>query len=294
MNKNLQILQNKPNNWKAARDLLREYREKQQRNSFEIMKYGLPLINKKSKTLSKEELFEVMEQVFLAGLDVNLEESNALLLKLQKQFPKSLRVTKLSGLFEEAVGNWKKAENIYQSILKNNPSDQIAQKRLVCISKAQGNTKLTIQNLNKYLSHFQGDTEAWEELLDLYLSQQCYSKALFCCEELILAEPDNYQHHYQIANIYYTIGKRSDLIKARQYYAHSIKLLTEQNLKSFYGLYLTTNKLKSLFSRNLNQSETQINEQLLQFAKDKIKNFYLQKEDNNTKTTFLKLLETDK
>ncbi|KAJ3435701.1 tetratricopeptide repeat protein [Anaeramoeba flamelloides] len=294
MNKNLETLQNKPNNWKAARDLLREYREKQARNSYEIIKYGLPLINKKSQKLSKEELFEVMEQVFLAGLDVNIEESKTLLLKLQKQFPKSLRVTKLSGLLEEAMGNWKSAITIYKSILKNNPSDQIARKRLVCVSKAQGDVVLTIKNLNNYLYHFQGDTETWEELLEIYLTQQCYSKALYCCEELILAEPNNYQHHYKIANIYYTIGKRTDLIKARQYYAHSIKLLKEQNLKSYYGLYLTANKLKSLYSKNLDQSETQINEQLLQFAADKIKNVYVKLEDNDTKKTVLDFFEKNK
>ncbi len=36
------------------------------------------------------------------------------------------------------------------------------------------------------------DTEAWMELCDLYILEQDYAKAAFCCEELLLHNPNNH------------------------------------------------------------------------------------------------------
>ncbi len=36
------------------------------------------------------------------------------------------------------------------------------------------------------------DTEAWMELCDLYILEQDYAKAAFCCEELLLHNPHNH------------------------------------------------------------------------------------------------------
>ena len=41
-------------------------------------------------------------------------------------------------------------------------------------------------------SSFMSDAEAWMELCDLYILEQDYSKAAFCCEELILHNPNNH------------------------------------------------------------------------------------------------------
>ena len=39
------------------------------------------------------------------------------------------------------------------------------------------------------------DGEAWMELCDLYILEQDYAKAAFCCEELILQHPHNHLYY---------------------------------------------------------------------------------------------------
>ena len=45
------------------------------------------------------------------------------------------------------------------------------------------------------------DFEAWMELCDLYLSQQDYTKAAFCVEELLMSNPHNHLYHQKYAEV---------------------------------------------------------------------------------------------
>lgn len=49
------------------------------------------------------------------------------------------------------------------------------------------------------------DVEAWQELCELYLQVQEYSRAAFCAEELILHQPHNHLMHQKLADIRYTM-----------------------------------------------------------------------------------------
>lgn len=54
------------------------------------------------------------------------------------------------------------------------------------------------------------DQDAWNELCDLYLSEQEYAKSAFCMEELILQNPHNHLFHLRFADIKYTqVGETS-------------------------------------------------------------------------------------
>ena len=48
------------------------------------------------------------------------------------------------------------------------------------------------------------DSEAWQELMDLYLKEGDYAKAAFCMEELILTNPHNAIYYTRYAEIRYT------------------------------------------------------------------------------------------
>jgi tetratricopeptide (TPR) repeat protein len=74
-------------------------------------------------------------------------------------------------------------------------------KRQICIRKAMGDVPLTIKLLNDYLKLFMGDTDAWQELAELYLDQQMYQRAAFCYEELMLAFPQNYHFCTKYAEV---------------------------------------------------------------------------------------------
>ena len=44
------------------------------------------------------------------------------------------------------------------------------------------------------------------ELCDLYIGEQDYGRAAFCCEELILSQPNNHLYFQRYAEIKYTQG----------------------------------------------------------------------------------------
>lgn len=109
------------------------------------------------------------------------------------------------------------------------------------------------------------DQDAWNELSDLYLSEQEYTKAAFCIEELILQNPHNHLFFLRFAEIkhtqvcvensifyYLTIiiirillsydffnsqGGYENLELAMAYYCQALKL-SPSNMRALFGLYL--------------------------------------------------------
>ena len=84
--------------------------------------------------------------------------------------------------------------------------------------------------LNKYLEINQVDEEAWCELCDIYLSRQNFAKAAYCFEEVLSANPLNYQHNIKYAEIQYSNACANQqnltmLENARKYYSHALVLI---------------------------------------------------------------------
>jgi len=95
-------------------------------------------------------------------------------------------------MFHEASGNALKAQEIYTEILEGTPEDCSTLKRLISFYRNNEMPNDAIAMLNKYLEINSTDEEAWVELCDIYLAKQNFSKAQFCFEELISANPQNY------------------------------------------------------------------------------------------------------
>ena len=79
---------------------------------------------------------------------------------------------------------------------------------------------------------------------DLYILQQDYQKAGFCCEEMILQNPHNHLYYQKFAEIKYTEGGFENMVLAKTYYCHAIKL-NPINMRALYGLVLTLTQLMS-------------------------------------------------
>lgn len=62
-----------------------------------------------------------------------------------------------------------------------------------------------IRYLNFIAFRFMSDQEAWHELCSLYLSENEYSKAAFCMEEVLLHNPHSHLIHQRLAEIRYTM-----------------------------------------------------------------------------------------
>lgn len=83
------------------------------------------------------------------------------------------------------------------------------------------------------------DTEAWQELGELYVAENDFNKAAFCVEELILHNPHNHLLHQRYADIRYTQGGFDNVETARAYYCQALKL-KHSNLRALYGVYLVS------------------------------------------------------
>jgi len=183
--------------------------------------------------------------VFIAALEChqNVKEGktqdvasfclSALRLKFGNSSTRFLRLVMMEkeskGLYEDALG-------IASNILKQDPSNVHALKRKISIYKASNDEEKAIEELVNYLKIYPNDENGWQELAQLYISHQKIELAKFCIEELILLVPENYLYHLEYAEVLYTAGSKTDFDIARKYFAQSLELKPDNNLRALYGL----------------------------------------------------------
>lgn len=136
----------------------------------------------------------------------------------------------------EAEERYDEALKLLESIIKVDPTNSAARKRRVTVLKAQGKNVEAIKELAEYLKMFMADFEGWQELSDMYVQEQDFSKASFCVEELILHNPHNHLLHQRYADIRYSQGGQDNVEVARSYYCQALKL-NPNNIRALYGLY---------------------------------------------------------
>lgn len=199
--------------------------------------------------------------------------------------PSSQRILKLEGLYCEYAGRGKEAEETYNKILEENPTNLSVMKRLVCIYKAKNNCIKAIEELNKILQIYTTDTATWEELGELYLLESNYHAALFCYEELLILDSTNSNYHVRVADIYYTLGDYDGFMKARKHYTFSLTLLVPGlNPRALYGLLSAAKILAKEFYNGkeegikksvlYSKEDEAVNKALIEYANEAItKNF---------------------
>lgn len=97
----------------------------------------------------------------------------------------------------------------------------MAWKRKVTLLRSLNKPTEAISQLTLLLDSFPNDTESWAELSDLYISQDMYSQATFCLEELLLLQPNSYFVHAQYAEILWRLGREGTALK---YWCRSVEL----------------------------------------------------------------------
>lgn len=134
---------------------------------------------------------------------------------------------------------------VYQSILEKDPTDMLTLKRQISIAKTQGLRDQTIRLLTEYLHLFGSDFEAWLELASIYLENCMYTSAVFCFEELITLQPQNYHLYVRYGEVLSTIGGLDNLITARKQFTFSLELSKVNNLRAWWGIVSTTQGITS-------------------------------------------------
>jgi tetratricopeptide (TPR) repeat protein len=203
-----------------------------------VCKYGGELLQYHASKLG-DDVWSMYEKVFLAATEAHETDiRDTCFTALGKQFPLSMRVRRLLGIRFEADGRWDDARRLYDKILTEEPANAGIWKRKICVLRSQHDTTAAIDELVKYTEAFSSDHMAWEELAQLYISQERFELAKFCLEELIVLVPENYLYHLQMADLVYTIGGKGCTEQARPYYAQSLELKPNNNLRALYGLAL--------------------------------------------------------
>ena len=228
-----------------AEKLLRNWREDVVRSSDDVVTVWEEFLSDSQRDLG-DERWMIIEQVAVAAMDVGRKDIvTDCLRQLRANFdPKSFRVRRLEAMRAEMLEKYDLALDILDQILEEDNSNSQARKRKIAIHRAQGENIKAIEDLNKYLEDFMNDGEAWMELCELYVLEQDYTKAAFCCEELILQNPHNHLYYQKYAEIKYTQGGVENLAIAKTYYCHAIKI-NPGNMRALYGLLLIVTHLSS-------------------------------------------------
>ncbi|KAH7727187.1 hypothetical protein AAVH_05412 [Aphelenchoides avenae] len=227
--------------YEEARQTLRKWREDHVRRSEETVEIWEHVLSRYESSLH-DELWSILEQVTIAALDCARHDvAFECLQSLNKQFPHSARVTKLQAMRLESLRNYEDAAYLYDQLIKADETNTIYRKRKVAMLLAQGQRLEAIRELNEYLSTFVNDTEAWMQLSDLYLQESDYTRAAFCFEELILANPQNGAYLCRIAEIRYTLGGAENVELAKAYYERASRL--RAGARALNGVILCCNYL---------------------------------------------------
>lgn len=228
-----------------ARELLRTWREDVVRRSEDVIIIWEEILCDSQGDLS-DERWMILEQVAVAAMDVYRRDIVTDCLKeLRAHFDRnSFRLRRLEAMRAEMLEDWDLALELLDQILEEDDSNSQARKRKIAIHRARGENAKAINALNKYLEDFMCDGEAWMELCEIYVIEQDYTKAAFCCEELILQNPHNHLYYQKYADIKYTQGGFENIELAKTYYCHTIKI-NPGNMRALYGLLLTATQLAS-------------------------------------------------
>ncbi|XP_028404188.1 ER membrane protein complex subunit 2-like [Dendronephthya gigantea] len=229
----------------VARNKMKEWRDEPPRNSEEVIELGESLIVEHGSKLG-DELWSVYEQVLIAALDLGKTDLASMCLKaLSSQFPGSLRVKRLIAMKHEALNQFDKATEMYDDMIAKEPANSAPYKRKISILVGQNKISEAVKALNDYLKRFMSDHEAWGELTDLYISQQEFSKAAFCMEELIISNPHNHLFYQKYAEILYTMRGVENLEKSRSYFSQALRL-DNNNMRALYGFFMAASSLANM------------------------------------------------
>lgn len=217
----------------AAIELLQFMRIHRMRQPELALVHGGALLTKFRNKMEKGELWTVMEQVFLAACDAGHNEwRDYCLQQLVKKWPKSIRVERLKGIYQESVEDYAEAKNIYTNIINEKPEDTITRKRLIAMEKQHGKLDSAIEACNSYLEVFSTDADVWHELAELYIEACSLSRAVYCFEELVLSNPRSMYHILTYAELLYSTG---DYELSRKYFCLAA-YLDGACLRALWGL----------------------------------------------------------
>jgi tetratricopeptide (TPR) repeat protein len=191
-----------------------------------------------------DERWDICERVVQAAVRLGRHREagvRAMLVALKTQFPTSNRVLLQVAMVHEADEKYSAADELYDDVLAAQPTNAVAMKRKICVKKALGQPKEAVRMLTQYVTLYSADTNAWKQLVHLYVDLGKLDCAQFACEELLLLQPESFLCHLLCADVLYALAQRKEDYKgARRYYAQALELNPTDNARALYGVLMCT------------------------------------------------------
>lgn len=228
-----------------------------------------------------------LEQICLAAIDVSdhhlaercldqLKDSPAFSSdkKPQGSLAKdSDRYRRLLGRCLEAANDYEAAMNVYETMLKKNPSNLVALQRKYCVLRAQSDssTEAILEALNDYLGQQLSDVSGWYEMAQLRLSLADFKGAAYALEQVVLGSPLDASVHVELAEVYATIGGLENTACARKHMAQALEL-EPSNPRAMFGLvsvsqqFLDESDASSTKQKKLDEHERLVAAELVKYG----------------------------
>ena len=200
-------------------------------------------ITKHSNTLQIER-FIYLEKLFFYTLELKLlGESKKILREFHINFGGEPKIMKMEAQLAELLDT-QKALEYYKKLVILNQEDRVSLKKYIGLLKSSfsmshEDLKKLIDMWNEYLKVYMDDHEAWYELSDVYLLSCNYTKAVYCLEEVILHQPNNFNIYTKLGDILSTLNNSEAAANAIKYYSQSI--LIKPTPRAFWGIIAAIN-----------------------------------------------------
>lgn len=234
----------------SALETLANYRANNTRASLDTFKKGAQVLKANAVSKLGDDSWDFLEQLMLAAIDIGrIDIADACLKQLSDKFPGSQRVEILQGIRIEATGSSEIQLQYYVQLLKADPTNAAAWKRMISVLRRNGELAEAVEELTLYLDTFYSDLEGWLELADIYSSCNRYTLALQSLSHALLLSPQNPFTVLQFAETAYTAG---DLPLALKMFLLVIDMDDESaakeppqgyNIRAWYGIKLCTRRL---------------------------------------------------
>jgi ER membrane protein complex subunit 2 len=188
--------------------------------------------------------FIYLEKLFNMALELKLIQIAKMILQdFFDFFGKETKIKRMEAQLLE-IEDTQRAHEFYKRLIILNQEDKTSVKRYIGLLKSSftlshEDLKKLIEMWNEYLKIYMDDHEAWYELSDIYLLASNYTKAVYCLEEVLLHQPNNFMIYIKLGDILSSLNNSEASVNAVKYYSQSV--LIKPTPRAFWGIVAAVN-----------------------------------------------------
>lgn len=223
-----------------------------------------------------QDAFAFLEPQFYLAMELkNYQKARDIMNVIYKEYKGEMKVFRMLSEKNELdpKGDVDVSVKKYKELMLLNEEDRNSIKRYLLFTKFglkmddPNEVSDYITKWNEYLKAYMDDIDGWNELAEIYLQCNNYNKAIYCLEELILHNPNDYRTMTRIGDIYASMGSTDSMKTALKYYSQSI--LTQETPRAFVGIAHCLNGILKVEKKLDDKMKS-----LVKISKAKIKEFY--------------------